>query len=53
MQQKLIASMREELGMSKEQRAMAESTSERQATQLTDLKVRAADAASSKLSRPS
>ena len=37
-QQKLIASMREELGMSKEQRAMAESVTDSQGRQLLDLK---------------
>ena len=38
-QQKLIAGMREELGMSKEHRAMAESQSDSRGTQLADLKV--------------
>ena len=39
LQQKLIAGMREELGMSKEHRAMAESQSDSRGTQLADLKV--------------
>lgn len=37
-QQKMIASMREELGMSKEQRAMAESITDSQGRQLAELK---------------